>query len=219
MPLDPDDFHPYELLLREFFRSQEADLDAQATVFNLYRTATDVIAAMEAQALKPYGLTHAGFVLLMTLWITGAREIRELAGVQRVSRPAIVSAVSTLERAGLVRRVRTASDRRLVHVELTPRGRTCIERVHATQHRFECAVSSALNPAEQQTLTALLRRLDAAALAMDEAATQGTPVCAVSAGSPATADGDVRKAAPKAPTGYRRRISPGRNHAARSPAA
>jgi DNA-binding MarR family transcriptional regulator len=201
MQPDPDDFHPYERLLRTFFRSHEADLDAQATVFNLYRTATDVIAVMEAQALKPYGLTHAGFVLLMTLWITGSREIRELAAVQRVSRPAIVSAVSTLERAGLVRRVRTASDRRLVHVELTPRGRTCIERVQSTQHRFECAVSSALNPAEQRTLTTLLRRLDAAALAMDDAATQGTPVCPLSAGSPAAAEGRAREADPKAPIG------------------
>ena len=154
--------HLFERELRTFSRSRGTDLDAQAVVYNLYRVATDVIAAMESSALQPHGLTHAGFVLLMTLWISGAREIRELAVLQRVSRPAIVSAVSTLERAGWVRRIRSQSDRRLVRVELTTSGRALIERVHAGQHRFECAVSRALTRTQQRTLAMLLRRVGAA---------------------------------------------------------
>lgn len=154
--------HMFERQLRAFSRARGTDLDAQAVVYNLYRVATDVIAAMEAAALQPHGLTHAGFVLLMTLWISGAREIRELAVLQRVSRPAIVSAVSTLERAGLVRRLRSETDRRLVRVELTAAGRALIQRAHAGQHRFERAVSRVLTRAEQRTLAALLRRVGAA---------------------------------------------------------
>lgn len=153
--------HLFERELRDFSRSRGADLDAQAVVYNLYRVATDVVAAMESSALQPHGLTHAGFVLLMTLWISGAREIRELAVLQRVSRPAIVSAVSTLERAGWVKRLRNQTDRRLVRVELTATGRALIERAHSGQHRFECAVSQALTRAEQRTLAELLRRVGA----------------------------------------------------------
>lgn len=158
-----EELHLYEALLREFSRARDVDLDAQAVVYNLYRTATDVIAAMEAAALQPHGLTHAGFVLLMTLWVGGPREIRQLAILQRVSRPAIVSAVGTLERAGLVQRLRCETDRRLVRVQLTPRGRALIERAQLLQHRFERTVSRVLTRAEQRTLAALLRRLGQAA--------------------------------------------------------
>lgn len=157
-----DELQMFERLLRDFSRARGVDLDAQAVVYNLYRAATDVIAAMEATALQPYRLTHAGFVLLMTLWISGGREVRDLAVLQRVSRPAIVSAVGTLERAGLVRRARSESDRRLVRVALTGSGRALIERVHARQHRFERTVSRGLTRAEQGLLAELLRRLSVA---------------------------------------------------------
>lgn len=152
----------YETLLREFFRSREVDLDAQAVIYNLYRTATDVVAVMESSVLQPCGLTHAGFVLLMTLWIGGPREVRALARVQRVSRPAIVSAVDTLERAGLVRRVRSKQDRRLVRVEITTAGRSLVERVQSQQHRFERTVSGVLSRAERRMLSGLLRRIGGA---------------------------------------------------------
>ena len=168
MPRADDDLHLFEALLRNFSRSRDVDLDAQAVIFNLYRASTDVIAAMEAAALQPSGLTHAGFVLLMALWIAGSREVRELAQLQRVSRPAIVSAVRTLERANLARRVRSETDRRLVRVELTPRGRELIGRVQEVQHRFERAVTRALTAAEKQTLADLLRRIAQAARVRDE---------------------------------------------------
>ena len=69
-------------------------------MFNLDHAAIDVIATMDSLSLRPHDLTHAGFVLLMTLWITGPRETRELAAVLRVTKGAIVGAVNTLERRG-----------------------------------------------------------------------------------------------------------------------
>jgi DNA-binding MarR family transcriptional regulator len=169
----PEELHLFERLLRDFSRERGVDLDAQAVVYNLYRVATDVHATMEASALQPHGLTHAGFVLLMALWISGPREVRELARLQRVSRPAIVSAVGTLERAGLARRVRDEADRRLVRVELTPEGQARIRRVHRAQHQFERAVSQALSRAEQRTLAGLLRRVGSAVAALGNGADSG----------------------------------------------
>jgi DNA-binding MarR family transcriptional regulator len=145
--------------LRRFLRERGSDTDAVAVVFSLDRNALDVISAMEAAALRPLGLTHAGFVLLMTLWVTGPREMRDLAKVLRVSRPSIVSAVDTLERNGHVRRTSDDADRRLVRAELTEDGRALVERAQRAWHRGERKVASALTKAEQREFARLARRL------------------------------------------------------------
>ena len=152
----------YEQDLREFLKPRGVDLDAQSAMFLLFRTHTDTIATME-MSLRPFGLTHAGFVLLMTLWISGPQETRELARVQRVSRPAIVSAVDTLERRGLVRRTRSQVDRRLVRVEITARGTTTVEQAQRAWHAAERRIAGVLSKEEQRTLADMLRRLGAAA--------------------------------------------------------
>lgn len=142
-----------------FLEPYVSDIDAQAAVFNLDHGALDVIATLEGLALRPADLTHAGFVLLMTLWITGPRETRELASVLRVTKGAIVGAVNTLERRGLVRRKRSEIDRRLVAIELTDTGRELIERVQKDWHKLELAVTSDLSSEEKRTLAALCRKM------------------------------------------------------------
>jgi DNA-binding MarR family transcriptional regulator len=97
----------------------------------------------------------------MMLWITGPRETRELARVQNVSRPAIVSAVDTLVKAGLVQRMRSQADRRLVSVALTPLGTRLTVRAHEEWHREERRTATALTRAEQRALARLLRKLSA----------------------------------------------------------
>jgi DNA-binding MarR family transcriptional regulator len=154
---------PFERRLREFFDARGSDIDALSAMFLLYRTNTDVNATMEAAALRPLGITHAGFVLLMTLWVFGPQETRQLARAQRVSRPSIVSSVDTLERAGLVRRVRSETDRRLVTVELTPDGAGKIELAQRAWNACEAEIASALTIDEQRAFAAMLRKLQVAA--------------------------------------------------------
>lgn len=160
-----------ELRIREHVRVHGDDLDAQGVNFNLVRTGTDVLSAMEVEALRPLGLTHAGFLILMTLWITGPRETRELARLQQVSRPAIVSAVDTLAKSKLVERVRSREDRRLVSVHLTRAGTRLVGRAHERWHREERRTAAVLTPAEQRTLARLLRKLRTAVRRNDLEAT------------------------------------------------
>lgn len=154
---------PFEQHLQAFLGNAGANVDAQAAVFNLDHAAMDVIATMESLALRPHNLTHAGFVLLMTLWITGPRETRELAAVLRITRGAVVGAVNTLERRGLVRRVRSEVDRRLVTYELTSSGLECVTTVQKDWHALELAVTRGLTVREQRTLATLCRKMAAGA--------------------------------------------------------
>jgi len=161
MPADP--LPPYEQELRAFLAPLGVDLDAQAVVFQLYRTSTDVIAALEAKALRPLGLSHTGFALLVTIWVGGPQEVRGLARKHRLSKPSITSAIGTLERAGLVLRERSGDDRRLVSVALTAQGRRLVRKAQAALHRCERALTAGLTKAERRQMVAWLRRVGDAA--------------------------------------------------------
>jgi DNA-binding MarR family transcriptional regulator len=156
----------FERHLQSFLGRCGTDIDAQAAVFNLDHAAMDVIGIMEGLALRPHDVTHAGFVVLMTLWITGPRETRELAAVLRVTKGAVVSAVNTLERRGLVRRVRSDVDRRLVTYELTGSGLDLITRVQKDWRALEVEVTSGLTVDEQRLFASLCRRIAASARAL-----------------------------------------------------
>jgi MarR family 2-MHQ and catechol resistance regulon transcriptional repressor len=149
----------FERYMRSFLRERGTDLDAQAAVYNLDRTATDALSTLESIALRPHDLSHAGFVLLMSLWIIGPRETRELAAVLRLTKGAIVSSVDTLERRGLVARTRSETDRRLVSVSLTEAGRDLIARVQEDWHTLEVKVTAGLTDDEKQTLASLCRKV------------------------------------------------------------
>jgi DNA-binding MarR family transcriptional regulator len=153
----------FEQHLHAFLAARGTDVDSQAAVFNLDHGALDVIATLEGLALRPRGLTHAGFVLLFTLWVTGPRETRELAAVLRVTKGAVVGAVNTLERRGLVKRVRSDIDRRLVTYELTDEGDSLISRVQKDWRELEVEVTSTLSVEEKRTLAALCRKMAHAA--------------------------------------------------------
>ncbi len=159
MPRQDPQLPAFERHLQVFLARRGTDIDAQAAVFNLDHTALDVFATLEGLALRPHKLTHAGFILLMTLWITGPRETRELAAVLRVTKGAVVGAVNTLERRGLVRRTRSDVDRRLVTYEITTDGESLITRAQADWRELEVEVTSSLSVEEKRTLAALCRRV------------------------------------------------------------
>jgi len=161
--MPPDPLPPYEQELRAFLAPLGVDLDAQAVVFQLYRTSTDVIAALEAKALRPLGLSHTGFALLVTIWVGGPQEVRGLARKHRLSKPSITSAIGTLERAGLVTRERSGDDRRLVSVALTAQGRRLVRKAQAALHRCERALTAGLTKAERRQMAGWLRRVGDAA--------------------------------------------------------
>lgn len=155
--------HSFDARRRAFFAGRGVDLEAQAVAFLLYRTQADVFSAIERAALRPLGLTHASFTMMMTLWITGPMETRQLARALGVSRPSVVSVANTLETRGLASRARSDVDRRLVTMELTARGEKLVSHAQAEAHTYERRFAAALTEHEQRLLGRLLQKLDTAA--------------------------------------------------------
>lgn len=125
--------------------------------------------------------TAEQYWLLRLLYRTGPRGIGELAEALGVTGSSVTTACKRLEKAGLVRRERQASDERVVRVSLTQAGRA---RVASWQEQRRAALAQLLAPltlAEQ----AELQRLIARVLAGVEV---GTPVGAVAGKREITGD-------------------------------
>jgi len=116
----------------------------------------------DAEAIfSRFGVTHAGFQVLASLYRAGAPYRRSPSRVARglmLSGAGLTGRMDQLERVGLLQRSRDRDDRRAVVVELTSAGRRLVRAAFpefvASHARL---LGQALEAEQQSTLSALLR--------------------------------------------------------------
>jgi MarR family transcriptional regulator, 2-MHQ and catechol-resistance regulon repressor len=109
------------------------------------------------------GLTLTQLGVLEGILHKGPMTHRELGRKVLTSAGNMTDVVDKLEARGLVRRVRAASDRRQVWVELTEPGRTLIENLFPRHAEDIARAMAGLCPEELHQLGELLRKLGIAA--------------------------------------------------------
>lgn len=70
-----------------------------------------------------YGLTEQQWRVLRVLWEYESMPLLELATETLISAPSMVGIIDRLSKSALVKRVRSAEDRRVVFVQTTAKGR------------------------------------------------------------------------------------------------
>jgi DNA-binding MarR family transcriptional regulator len=109
--------------------------------------------------LHGLGLSAGQELLLMLLWDKEPCTQAELTREMAIEPPTTSKMLSRLERAGLIARKRSESDRRTVLVTLTEAGRALEGPVNAAWRTLEQDTVEALTPEEQDTLLVLLGRV------------------------------------------------------------
>jgi len=99
--------------------------------------------------------------VLSVLVFAGPTPIGRLAGMERVSPPAITKIVAALETGGLAERVRSEGDRRVVVVRATTMGRAVLERGRAARVRVVAELLHGLSDADRRTLDRAARLIGA----------------------------------------------------------
>ena len=79
--------------------------------------------------MQPLELTGMQWEPLMLLWLKRADTVAALARVSQVGVPSMTRMLDRLEQKGLLRRERSETDRRVVHLHLTPKGRKTASRI------------------------------------------------------------------------------------------
>ncbi|MDA1192428.1 MAG: MarR family transcriptional regulator [Candidatus Poribacteria bacterium] len=121
--------------------------------------ATDSVVARLSSYLTESGLTESQFGVIEALHHLGPMCQRELGVKNLKSSGNMTMVVDNLEKRGLVRRVRSEEDRRMVIIHLTDDGRALIERTLPQHVRNIAKEMSILIPEEQEALRRLCRTL------------------------------------------------------------
>jgi len=109
--------------------------------------------------IRTFGLTQAQFGALECLGHLGSMTIGELCRKQLVSGGNMTVVVDNLEREGLVERVRSTRDRRVIRVRLTQKGTRRFEEIFKPHAEFVSRVAAVLTEKEQTDLGRLLKKL------------------------------------------------------------
>ncbi|MEU8396560.1 MarR family transcriptional regulator [Nonomuraea sp. NPDC048892] len=111
-------------------------------------------------ALSEVGMQDFEFETLHRLVARGGSATpSELAADLLLSPAGMTGRLDTLERAQLVRRVRSTEDRRRVDVEITPKGNDLWTDAMTIRAEVEAAMIGTLSPEDQIVLNELLKRL------------------------------------------------------------
>jgi MarR family transcriptional regulator for hemolysin len=84
---------------------------------------------------------------------------RQLATSLGIEGPTLTHHLDRLAADGLIERARNPSDRRVSYVELTPAGRTHLDRVETHAQKRDREFRSMFTPEEAATLVSLLNRI------------------------------------------------------------
>ena len=148
---------PAPPVAHEFYRP--GSYQPEESTAHLMRSILVEMAEQIDRELEPFALTNAQWLPLFKLDQGQANTATALARECRMDCGAMTRMLDRLEEKGLVQRVRSAQDRRIVHVALTPEGRTTAQRIPEALCRVQNAYLRGFQPHERDALLALLRRV------------------------------------------------------------
>lgn len=112
-----------------------------------------------AKQLIPYGIGSGQFPFLMTLYCRDGINQETLARDRRFDKATITRAVTRLEQAGYVRRVRDEGDRRSYRLFLTEKGRALEPEMREIAAAWSMMMLTGFSGEERRLLMALLERM------------------------------------------------------------
>jgi DNA-binding MarR family transcriptional regulator len=114
--------------------------------------------------LESVGMRIQELRLLFTLDRLGALPMSVLAEEQVTTQASITGLVDDLEERGLVERVRSKEDRRVINVGITRKGKDALEKGLARHREFIDDIMSDLTDREAEELSSVMGKLREAAL-------------------------------------------------------
>jgi len=141
----------------------DATPDRALELWVVLARAFDAISRHTRASVASFGLGATEFGVLEALYHKGPLPVCEVQRRILIESGSTTYVVDKLVERGLVRRRRTAKDRRVINVELTPRGRRLIATVFPSHAETIRAAMGGLSEPDQARAAQLLRTLGLAA--------------------------------------------------------
>ncbi len=118
------------------------------------------VIAIYRPLLEPLGLTHPQYLVMLALWESSPRSVKELREALRAEPATLSPLLKRLESVGYVIRKRSSADERLLTVELTETGRGL--RAEAEKIPYRVVDQLGMDVSELEELRGALTRVIAA---------------------------------------------------------
>lgn len=169
----------YECLLEAARLFPDLDPSACEAFMHLMQTGDEAFRVTDANLAK-HAISQGRFMVLMLLLdkqtnCPKPRTPAELADLANVTRATMTGLVDTLERDGLVKREPDLSDRRMMSVHLTEKGRELLCTMLPVHFRLMSELMLTLDETERRTLVQLLGKIRSRAASLSESATAAVP--------------------------------------------
>lgn len=161
---------PTEEMLRETAgRYPETNIPAIMAVTRLLGTAAELEKALEVY-LSEHGVSLSRFYVLTMLrrYEPDGLKPTDLADKIGVTRGNMTGLVDGLEKAGLITRQDSTTDRRIVYIRLSSQGQKLLDQILPEHLRRIESVMTQLNDSELKKLTSNLEKIRSALLSMNE---------------------------------------------------
>jgi len=140
-------------------RKASVDLPFDASVGYQVRITHRAFQRALQNSIAPNGITAGMWWFMRVLWEEDGLTQRQLSQRVGMMEATTVTALNNMERAGVIRRVRNAEDRRKMNVFLTARGRALRDDLLPLAAEVNAAGLRGLSKQEVNQLLTLLRRV------------------------------------------------------------
>lgn len=140
------------------FHRADSLLSEESVGYLMKRVLGSIVHQVDAR-LCVHALTNSQWVPLLHLNKSGPSTVAELARRSQVDAGAMTRLLDRLERKQLCKRDRSTTDRRVVHVAITPQGAAAVAKVPAVLAEVLNAHLAGFQRAEWLELRSLLRRM------------------------------------------------------------
>ena len=110
-------------------RVRHIDFSLGGSLGYLVRDANRAFQRLLERRIGPHGVTRGQWYFLRVLWEEDGLSQRELSARVGMMESTTVIALRGMEKSGLIRRTRSADDRRITRVHLTPKARRLRSRL------------------------------------------------------------------------------------------
>ena len=125
----------------------------------LMRRIMGVVAQDVEREMEPFGLTDAQWKPLLRLYLRQANTVAELARCCELDAGSMTRLLDRVEAKGLLRRVRSSEDRRVVNIELTPDGLAAAAQIPVILSRVQNNALRGFSETEWRSLQDFLQRI------------------------------------------------------------
>ena len=138
----------------------EKTIDFTLSLPMLLNRSLDAIMPPYRDLFQEFGVTEQQWRVLRVLWEQKHLTSAQISSLTLLPSPSLVGILDRLERKGLVKRLRSTSDRREINITITNLGRELQSKVMPKVKLIQDQTREKLSPTEWKQINNILKKLD-----------------------------------------------------------